>query len=250
MEILLAANEERAAERAAGLIAAALRAEPALVLGLATGRTMERVYAHLVRLHRDQGLDFSACTTFNLDEYAGLPAAHPGAYRRYMDEHLFRAVNVRPERTFVPDGMAADLDAEGRRYEALIGAAGGIGLQLLGLGLTGHIGFNEPPADFASRTRPVALHPLTRAQNAECFGGDPGAVPARAITMGVATILAARRCLLLATGPGKAAILAAALEGPVTPAVPASVLQRHPDCVVIADEAAAARLAPGCARAT
>ena len=238
MHILRTPREAQAAILTAELIARELVLNPRLVLGLATGRTMELVYAHLVRLHREKGLDFSGCRTFNLDEYVGLPPSHPGSYHHYMAERLFRPVNLLPEQVALPDGMVGDLTEECQRYEALIEQAGGIDLLLLGLGRTGHIGFNEPPAAFDARTHEARLLPLTRKQNADRFGGNPRAVPPTALTMGIGTILEARRCLLLVTGAKKAAILAQVLEGPVTPLVPGSALQRHPDCQVVVDEAA------------
>ena len=240
IRLLRTEQEAQAAAITAGIIAQELRSKPTLVLGLATGRTMERVYAHLVDLHRQTGLDFSHCHTFNLDEYLGIPASHPGSYRRYMNERLFSQVNIPLAQTHVPDGMAADLGEECSRYEILIEAAGGLDLQLLGLGLTGHIGFNEPPSAFTCRTHAVDLAELTRQQNRELFAGDASAVPASALTMGLGTIMEASRCLLLATGASKAAILAQAFLGPVTPELPASVLQRHPHCQVVADESACA----------
>ncbi len=242
MHLLRTPREAQAAVLAAELIARELVLNPRLVLGLATGRTMEPVYAHLVRLHRETGLDFSRCRTFNLDEYVGLPFSHPGSYHHYMEERLFMPVNLRPEQVALPDGLAADLPAACRRYEALIEAAGGIDLLLLGLGQTGHIGFNEPPAAFEARTHEAQLLPLTRKQNADPFGGSARAVPATALTMGIGTILEARRCLLLVTGARKAAVLAQVLEGPVTPLLPGSALQRHPDCQVVVDEAAVAQI--------
>jgi glucosamine-6-phosphate deaminase len=238
MHLLRTPRETQAAVLAAEIIARELVLNPRLVLGLATGRTMEQVYAHLVCLHREKGLDFSHCRTFNLDEYAGLPPSHPGSYHHYMAERLFRPVNLQRQQVALPDGMAQDLPAECRRYEALIEQAGGIDLLLLGLGQTGHIGFNEPPAAFDSRTHEARLLPLTRNQNADRFGGNVRAVPASALTMGIGTILEARRCLLLVTGATKAPILAKVLDGPVTPRVPGSALQRHPDCQVVVDEAA------------
>jgi glucosamine-6-phosphate deaminase len=242
MELLRTSQARQAEFCAAELIADALRARPALVLGLATGRTMEGVYARLVRYHQEDGLDFSRCTTFNLDEYLGLPAVHPGSYHRYMAEHLFRFVNLSPSHFHLPDGMTQDVEQACRHYEALIREAGGIDLQLLGLGLTGHIGFNEPGAAFLSRTHETRLTDLTRLQNAGPFGGMAAAVPARAITMGLGTILEARRCLLLVTGASKAATLARIVSGLVTVQVPGSVLQRHPDCLLIADGPATALL--------
>ncbi len=240
MKVTVRPDGDEAATFVAEMLAARLRSNPAVVLGLATGRTMERVYARLVDMHR-AGLSFAGCRTFNLDEYVGLEADDPRSYRATMDRLLFGLVDAVRERTAVPDGMARDPDAEAARYEAAIAASGGIGLQLLGIGETGHIGFNEPPSALGSRTRVVTLTAETRAQNAPMFGGDADAVPPRAITMGVGTILAAREIVLLAIGEAKAPILARALDGPVTPLVSASALQLHPCCLVVAD-AAAARL--------
>jgi glucosamine-6-phosphate deaminase len=240
MQIMIQPSPARAALLTARIIDRELRAKPDLVLGLATGRTMEAVYGYLRAFHEREGLDFARCRTFNLDEYIGIPASHPGSYRRTMEENLFSRVNLDPANTQLPDGMATDLKGECRRYEALIKAAGGIDLQLLGLGGDGHIGFNEPLSALLSRTRDKVLTVATREQNAGMFGGDPEQVPHRAITMGVGSILEARRCLLLATGPGKAAILAKAMEGPITSMVTASALQLHAHCEVVVDEAAAA----------
>ncbi len=227
-----------AAALTAALLAARLRAKPDLVLGLATGSTMERVYDHLAALQ----LDFSACRTFNLDEYIGLAPTDPHSYRHYMDRRLFSRVNIPLENTHIPDGMAADLAEASAAYERLIRDAGGIGLQLLGIGEAGHIGFNEPLSALMSRTREKALTPVTRRQNAAHFGGDADRVPARALTMGVGTILEARELLLLATGPAKAAIVVKAVEGPITAMVSASALQLHPNCKIVLDEAAASLL--------
>lgn len=242
MEVIVRPDAEDAALLTARLIAARLRARPDLVLGLATGRTMERVYALLVEMHRQEGLDFARCRTFNLDEYIGLAGDDERSYRHYMHRHLFSRVNITPANTQVPDGMAHDLKAEAARYEAAIRDAGGIDLQLLGIGIAGHIGFNEPLSALMSRTRDKTLTPATRAQNAAMFGGDPERVPTRALTMGVGTILEARELLVLVTGRDKAAILARAVEGPITAMVSASAIQLHPNCKVIADDAAAARL--------
>jgi len=225
----------------ARIIAHDLRANPHLVLGLATGQTMERVYRQLVTMHHEQRLDFSLCSTFNLDEYVGLFPSDPGSYRHYMDEHLFHHVNIDLRNTHLPNGMAEDLDAECRSYEGLIHRFGGIDLQLVGLGKAGHIGFNEPLSALRSRTRVKALTPTTINQNASMFGGEDK-VPRRAITMGVGTIIEARRCLLLATGESKAAMVAKAVEGPITSMVTASALQLHPRCTVVVDEEAASAL--------
>lgn len=242
MEAIIQPDAGAAARLVARLIARDLARNPHLVLGLATGRTMERVYAELVRLHREQGLDFSLCRTFNLDEYIGLRPDDPGSYRYYMNQHLFSQVNIDPRNTHLPDGAAADLRAACAAYERRIADCGGIDLQLLGIGVAGHIGFNEPLSALRSRTREKALTPATRRQNAGMFGNDPARVPARAITMGVGTILEARRVLMLVTGAEKADILARAVEGPITAMVSASALQLHADTRVIVDEAAAARL--------
>ena len=241
MEVILQPNQEAAAALVARIVAHELRTNAHLVLGLATGKTMECVYRHLVRLHQQERLDFSLCSTFNLDEYVGLFPSDPNSYRHYMNHHLFRHVNIDPRNTHLPNGMAGDLDAECRQYEAVIHRFGGIDLQLLGIGRAGHIGFNEPLSALRSRTRVKALTPTTIKQNAASFGGADK-IPRRAITMGVGTIIEARRCILLATGDSKAAVIAQAVEGPITSMVTASALQLHPRCTVIVDEAAAANL--------
>ncbi|HEY0791610.1 MAG TPA: glucosamine-6-phosphate deaminase [Chthoniobacterales bacterium] len=242
MEVIIRPDAEQAADLAARLIAARLRSKPDLVLGLATGRTMERVYNGLVAMREKGGLDFSRCRTFNLDEYVGIPAEDERSYRYYMNHHLFSRVKADLANTHVPDGMAPDLAAESARYEHEIRDAGGIDVQLLGIGEAGHIGFNEPLSAFRSRTREKALTPLTRRQNAAMFGGDPDKVPPRALTMGVGTILDARELLLLATGAAKASILAKAVEGPITAMISASAMQLHANCKVIVDEEAAREL--------
>ena len=241
MELVIQPDAERAAWLVASLIAKALRQKPHLVLGLATGRTMERVYRYLVQMHREEGLDFSLCRTFNLDEYIGLRPDHPGSYRYYMDQHLFKHINIDPRNTYLPDGMAADLPAACRRYEETMLEFGGIDLQLLGIGADGHIGFNEPLSALRSRTRDKALTPSTIAVNGTLFAHS-GEMPKRAITIGVGTILDARTVILLVTGKSKADILAKAVEGPITSMVSASALQLHSKCRVVVDEAAAAKL--------
>jgi glucosamine-6-phosphate deaminase len=241
MEIIIRPEAADAAELVAWLIAEALRINPRLVLGLATGRTMESVYAKLVWKHREEGVDFSACRTFNLDEYIGLPGHDRHSYRHYMNQRLFERVNIDLRNTHLPNGAAEDLAAECLNYERLIQEAGGIDLQLLGIGGSGHLAFNEPLSAFTSRTRVTALAPATLAQNAPLFGGAEK-VPRSAITMGVGTILDARRCVLLATGADKAAILAKAVEGPISSMISATALQLHGDCTVVVDEAAASRL--------
>ncbi len=242
MEVIIQETAEKTALLAARVIAREVRVRPNLTLGLATGRTMEAVYRHLATMHRNEGLSFARCQTFNLDEFIGLPPDHPGSYHRYMTDHFFRHVDIPSSHIHIPNGMAADLAAECAAYEAAIKACGGIDLQLLGIGRDGHIGFNEPLSALQSRTREKALTPATRRQNASLFGGRWENVPARAITMGVGTILESRRCLLVATGEEKAFILSQALEGPITAWVTASALQLHPRCTVLVDEAAAEQL--------
>jgi glucosamine-6-phosphate deaminase len=241
MEVIIQPTQEAAASLVTRIIARELRANPHLVLGLATGSTMERVYRQLAQLHELEKLDFSLCRTFNLDEYVGLMPADPNSYRHYMNHHLFRRVNIDPRNTHLPNGMALDLDAECRRYEATIKGFGGIDFQLLGIGKAGHIGFNEPLSALQSRTRVKALTPTTLKQNAPFFGGEER-MPRRAITMGVGTIIEARRCVLLATGDAKAQVIAQAVEGPITSMISASALQLHARCTVIVDEAAASCL--------
>lgn len=241
MEVIIQPNKEAAAALVARVIAHDLRANPHLVLGLATGKTMERVYRNLVKMHKEEGLDFSLCSTFNLDEYVGLFPTDPNSYRHYMNHHLFQHVNVDRRNTHLPNGIANDLEVECRQYEALIQRFGGIDLQLLGIGKAGHIGFNEPLSALRSRTRVKALTPTTLKQNAALFGGEEK-VPRRAMTMGVGTIIEARRCLLLATGGSKAEVIAQAVEGPITSMVSASALQLHARCTVVVDEEAASRL--------
>jgi glucosamine-6-phosphate deaminase len=234
---------DRAAARAlARRIADAIAATPRLVLGLPTGRTPVALYNELVARHAAGRLDFSQVTTFNLDEFVGIPASHPGSYRSFMDTHLFGRVNVDRARLNFLRGDAADLDAECARYERAIADAGGIDLQVIGIGTNGHIGFNEPARELQSRTHRVRLRPETRRSNAALFGGDAGAVPGEALSMGMATILQARSVVLLATGRSKASCVARAIEGPLTTELPASFLQLHRDIDIMLDEAAAEQL--------
>jgi glucosamine-6-phosphate deaminase len=230
------------AAHAAALVIATLHDNAAATLGLATGATMAPLYARLVAAYRAGDVWFREATSFNLDEYVGVAADGPGSFHAYMRQHLFAQVDFAPERTHIPDGVAPDIEAEAMRYESLIAAAGGIYLQLLGIGANGHIAFNEPGSAFSSRTREVKLDEATRAANAANFPGR--AVPECGITMGIATILDAYRIVLLATGQEKAAAIAAAIEGPLTPECPASALRLHPDVHVICDEAAAHKLSP------
>jgi glucosamine-6-phosphate deaminase len=235
-------SADAAAGMTARIIAKKTEAKPDAVLGLATGVTMEQVYAELARLHREEGLDFSRVRTFNLDEYIGLPPESVHSYRYYMNRHLFDQVNIDKRNTHLPDGMAADVKQSCRDYEHRIEDCGGIDLQLLGIGHDGHIGFNEPLSSLMSRTRDKALTPDTIEKNGKLFGDEAHRMPKRALTMGVGTIMDADEVLLLITGASKASITKKALEGPVTAMVTASVLQLHPACKVVLDEAAAAEL--------
>lgn len=241
MQIIIRKDREAAVTLAANVIANQLQRKPTTVLGLATGRTMEGLYSRLVYLHENGNLDFSLAVTFNLDEYFGLPVDHRNSYRYYMNHLLFNKVNIDLRNTHLPDGMTADSEAEACRYEALIKDAGGIDLQLLSIGESGHIGFNEPLSAMFSRTRLKALTAKTVEQNAPLFE-RPEEMPRFAITMGVGTILEATQCLMLVTGTEKAEIIAQAVEGPVTSMISASALQLHPDCTVIVDRDAAAKL--------
>ena len=230
-----------AARVVAARLAAAIQANPRLVLGLATGRTPIPLYEELVRQSAARQLDWSSVTTFNLDEFVGVPPEHPGSYRQFMQMHLFRHVNLSPERINFLTGTG-DLDGECRRYEAAIMAAGGIDVQILGIGTNGHIGFNEPGPVLQSRTHRVTLKPETRRSNATLFGGDEDDVPHEALSMGMATILQARSLVLLAHGGSKAGCVARAVHGPLTTELPASFLQLHHDVDVILDEGAAQQL--------
>ena len=241
MEVVIRPSPEAVCARGARLVARLVRAKPSAVLGLPTGSTPRPLYAELAGLHRKEGLSFAHVRTFNLDEYVGIPPDHPGSFRHYMEEALFRHLDLAPANIHLPDGMAADVPAACAAYEAAIAAAGGLDLVLLGLGEDGHIAFNEPTSSFGSRTRIKTLSARTRAANQEAFGNDP--VPQHVITMGIATILSARKCVLLASGARKAAAVARMVEGPLTAMLPASALQLHAHATVIVDDAAATGLA-------
>ena len=241
MEVIITPDSARGAETGARILEKLVRTKPHAVLGLATGSTPVGLYRELIRKHREQGLDFGRVTTFNLDEYVGLGADHPASYHRFMHENLFDHVNVPAENIHIPDGLAASIPGFCAEYEAAIRKAGGIDLQVLGIGHDGHVGFNEPSSSLASRTRLKTLTEVTINANKRFFTSEEE-VPRHVITMGVGTIMEARTCLLLAFGEAKADAVAAMVEGPVTAMCPASVLQLHPQVIVITDEAAAARL--------
>jgi glucosamine-6-phosphate deaminase len=237
MEIIIQPNEESATVIATRIIARLLREKPNAVLGLATGSTPLLLYRALVRMK----LDWRKVTTFNLDEYVGLSKEHPQSYHHFMWENLFSHVNISPKNTHIPDGMTKDVAKFCAEYERRIAAAGGIDLQVLGIGTDGHIGFNEPTSSLASRTRIKTLTPQTRKDNARFFG-SADKVPHHVITMGLGSIMEARQCVMLAFGSKKARAIAAAAEGPVTANVPASILQMHPNVKVCLDKGAAAKL--------
>ena len=241
MRVIICDDYEKLSRRGASIVARLIRERPDCVLGLATGSTPIGTYRELVRMHREEGLDFSNLTTFNLDEYLGLNPDHDQSYHYFMQDNLFGHVNIDPARVNIPDGLAKDLPVECNRYERAIREAGGIDLQLLGLGRDGHIGFNEPSSSLGSRTRVKTLTLETINDNARFFENRED-VPQFALTMGVGTIMDAREILLLASGENKAEALRATIEGPISAEFTASVLQLHHMVTIIADEEAASLL--------
>lgn len=241
LKVTVFKDERTLARTLAVQIAASLGTTPDLVLGLPTGRTPIRTYHELGSLHAHGQADFSRATTFNLDEFLGIGPDHSGSYRAFMQEHLFSRVNMAPERINVLNGAAPDPEAECARYEQAIADAGGIGVQLLGIGTNGHIGFNEPARELAVRTHRVTLKDSTRRSNAALFGGDAAKVPAEALSMGMGTILHARRIVLIATGKSKARCIEKVLNGAISTRFPASFLHVHADVEVMLDAAAAGR---------
>ncbi len=238
MKLIVAPNYAGICEKAADIFAAEIHRNPACVLGLATGSTPVGLYQALIRRYQEGALDFSKVQTFNLDEYCGLAGDHPQSYRYFMQKNLFDHVNIPPEHTHIPSGIAVDPEQECRRYDALIESCGGIDIQLLGIGHNGHIGFNEPDDHFPVGSHLTRLAESTIQANSRFFASE-SEVPTHAITMGAGSILKAKKILLMASGEGKAEILCRSMTGPVTPFVPASVLQLHRDVVILADEAAA-----------
>jgi len=242
MKLTIFRDERSLAGALAARIAEALAAHPALVLGLPTGRTPVRLYHELGARHAAGQVDFSRATTFNLDEFVGIAPDHPGSYRTFMQTHLFSRVNLPPDRINVLNGVAPDLEGECARYERAIEGAGGIDLQLLGIGTNGHIGFNEPARELVGATHRVHLKASTRRSNAALFGGSVDNVPREALSMGMATILRARRIVLIATGKAKARCVDRAVNGPITTRMPASFLQLHREVELMLDEAAAGEI--------
>ena len=243
MEIIISDDAEAASKRAAEMVARIIQGKPDAVLGLATGSTPVLLYRELIRMHREDGLDFSRVRTFNLDEYLGLGPGHPASYHTFMQENFFGHINIDPARTRIPSGLVSggEVPAACVGYEREIREAGGIDLQILGIGSDGHIGFNEPGSSLASRTRIKTLTRRTREDNARYFSA-PDEVPHHVITMGIGTIMEARSILLMAFGPGKAEAVSGAVEGPITASNPASILQMHAEVRLHIDAAAAGRL--------
>lgn len=243
MNLRIFASAQDASLACAALVAGALRAQPALTLGLPTGRTPLGVYRELVRLHRAGLADFSRARTFNLDEFLGLPPEDPGSFRAYMDRQLFQHVNLAPSAIGFLDGMAEDPEAECARYERSLADAGGLDLLLLGLGGNGHLAFNEPAEALQALTHRVKLTRETRIANAALFGDEPSRVPLEALTLGMRAILHSRRAVLLAFGEKKAEAVRQLVLGPLSTRSPASLLQLHPEVSVWVD-APATRLLP------
>jgi glucosamine-6-phosphate deaminase len=241
MEVLIRETADEVSLLGSQIVAQLLRRKPRCVLGLATGRTPLRLYEELIRLHQTEKLDFSQVVTFNLDEYVGLPPDHPQSYHYYMRENFFRHVNIPLDSTHIPDGFSSDLRFHCQEYEKAIVDAGGIDLQLLGIGSNGHIGFNEPTGSLRSRTWIKILSEKTLNDNAGNFP-NPEEQPRHVVTMGIGTILEARHCVVLACGAQKSNAVKEMIEGPVSSMCPASALQLHPRVTVIVDSSAAARL--------
>ena len=237
MQVRIFKDAETIAKAAAAIFAGEIMKKDGTVIGLATGSTPVPTCQELIRLNKEGVLDFSKVISYNLDEYVGLTPDHPCSYRRFMNEQLFDHINIDKANTHVPDGIAKNCD----EYDSMIQAAGGVDLQLLGIGSDGHIGFNEPNDSFVYPTNIVPLTEQTRQDNARFFN-SVDEVPTSAISMGIGTIMSAKRIILIATGKNKAAAVARALKGPVEPSMPASILQMHPNCQFLLDEDAASEL--------
>ncbi len=241
MLVIVKDDYDAMSAEAAKIVADRLRRKPNLVLGLATGSTPIGLYKELIRMHKYEGLDFSKVTTFNLDEYVGLPPEHDQSYFYFMKKHLIDHVNLSPRFVHVPNGMSKDVNQFCEWYEERIKEFGGVDLQILGIGDNGHIAFNEPGSSLLSRTRVKTLTNTTREANARFFK-DPKEVPQYAITMGVGTIMDAKELLLVASGEKKAGAVKASCEGPITAMCPASIIQMHRDAFVITDNQSSALL--------
>ncbi len=238
LNIIKVKTPEEMGKAAADEFEAVIHAKPACVIGLATGSTPLPLYRELIAREKAGKLDFSRVRSANLDEYKGLAPDHPQSYRRFMQENLFDHISIKPENTIVPDGLAEDVQAMCEAYERKIEDWGGVDCQLLGIGHDGHIGFNEPGEAFELETHCVDLTQETIEANKRFFDGNVDLVPKQAYTMGIRTIMQARKVLMVVNGAGKAEIVKKAFFGPVTPEVPASILQLHPDFILVADEEA------------
>lgn len=235
MNFIKVSSYEELSKKAANIIAAQVVSKPDSVLGLATGSSPIGTYQNLAKYCENGDVDFSAVTSVNLDEYVGLDVTNDQSYRYFMNENLFKNINIDMAKTFVPDGCAKDLKEEGKRYDDMIEALGGIDIQLLGIGLDGHIGFNEPDEFFTKETHAVKLDESTIEANARFFASKDD-VPREAITMGMGAIMQAKKVLLIANGKNKKDIVEKSFFGPITPMIPASILQLHPDVTVIYSE--------------
>jgi len=247
MLVVIKKDYDEVSKEAARVVAELVYEKPNSVLGLATGGTPLALYQELIRMHKEDGLDFSKVTTFNLDEYINLPPSHPQSYHYFMRENLFKHINLNPRFIHIPSGMVDvnDINRINRYcewYEEQMEKAGGIDLQILGIGANGHIGFNEPGSSLGSRTRIKTLTDSTKEDNARFFHGDLSQIPQYAITMGIGTIMEAHWILLLASGKNKANAIKDTVEGPVCARVPASILQMHRKAIIIVDEDAASML--------
>jgi len=241
MLVIIKKNYDKLSQEAAKVVADRLKKKPNLVLGLATGSTPLGLYKELIRMHKYEGLDFSKVTTFNLDEYIGIPPSHDQSYHYFMQKNFFDSINIDPRYIHVPQGMAKDVTLFCEWYEERILSFGGIDVQILGIGANGHIAFNEPGSSLGSRTRIKTLTPTTREDNKRFFKKDED-VPKYAITMGVGTIMDAKELLLVASGNSKSGAIKLAVEGPLTAMCPASIIQMHKEAFVIVDKEAGSML--------
>ncbi len=241
MQVFVYRNEAEVGKAAGMIVASEILKKPDCILGLATGSTPIPTYQEMIRMNKEGILDFSKVRSFNLDEYIGLSPEHVCSYRRFMNEQLFDHINIDKANTHVPCGIGADHEADAKAYDAAVEAAGGIDLQILGIGHDGHIGFNEPGDEFVSGTNIVTLTDMTIDANTRFFEKRED-VPRQAITLGNRNIMAAKRIILLATGKGKAKAIAQAIKGNITPKMPASLLQVHPNVQFLLDEDAASEL--------
>ena len=241
MRLVILSNSDDVAEFACDLFVRQLQEKPKSILGLATGSSPTSLYKKLIGRQKAGEISFSQAATFNLDEYVGLAGTHAQSYRYFMNENLFDHIDIDKARTFVPNGAASDPNEESQRYEELIALSGGIDLQLLGIGINGHIGFNEPLSSLASRTRVKTLTKSTIEANSRFFAADERQ-PNDSITMGIGTILDAKQVVMLATGESKAAAIKGCVEGPVSASCPASALQLHENAIVVVEEDAASTL--------